>query len=115
MLRTHLLAWIERYLTGAASRENMGKWLLSHLQEILDSGDGRAIALANKIDADLVEFSEKLIDERILQERFTRYVANYSTSSEYRTQGNSETDVMFSPVGVPGAEMMVHFRHVVVA
>jgi hypothetical protein len=115
MALTHLRASLERYLNQQGSLRDIEEWLLTHLQDILDSGNQQAVELANQVDADIVEFGEGLLDEAMLKARFVRYLTGSSISSEYRTQGNSETDLIFSPVGVPGAEMTVHFRHVVVA
>ena len=115
MLLTHLRASLERYLNQQGSLRDVEVWLLAHLQEILESGNQQVVELANQVDADLVEFGEGLLDEAILQDRFARYLAVSITSPEYLTQANSETNVIFSPVGVPGAEMTIHFRHVVVA
>ena len=115
MVLTHLRASLGRYLNQQGSLRDVEEWLLAHLQDILDSGNQQAIELANQVDADLVEFSEELIDEAMFQERLTRYLTGSFVSSEYRTEADSETNVIFSPVGVPGAEMTVHFRHVVVA
>lgn len=115
MVLTHLRASLERYLNQQGSLRDIEKWLLSNLQEILDSGNQQAVELTNQVDADLVEFGEGLIDEAMLKDRFARYLTASSVSSEYRTQADSETNIVFSPVGVPGAEMTVHFRHVVVA
>lgn len=74
MLRSHLLDSLKRYLDEQASLQELGDWLLSHLQEILDSRDHDAIRLANQVDADLVEFSEGLIDEATLREHLDGYV-----------------------------------------
>lgn len=115
MLRSHFLASLEQYLGHQASLQEVGEWLLAHLQEILDSGDRDTIRLANQVDADLVEFNEGLIDESILRERLERYRASNASPSEYSTHAYSESDIIFSSVGVPGAEATIHFRHVVVA
>ncbi|MBI3321728.1 MAG: hypothetical protein HYZ91_05620 [Candidatus Omnitrophica bacterium] len=115
MLRSHLLDSLKQYLDQEASLQGLGERLLSHLQEILDSGDQDTIRLANQVDADLVEFNEGLIDESILRERLERYLASNASPSEYSTHAYSESDVVFSPIGVPGAEVTIHFRHVVVA
>ena len=115
MLRSHLLASLERYLNHETSLHEVGDWLLTHLQEILDSGDQQTIHIANQVDADLVELNERLIDETVLRERFQSYLASDRAASSYLTHAYSESDVMFSSVGVPGAEVTIHFRHVVVA
>ena len=63
-----LLDSIQGYLNGDFSLQSLESWLLAYLQRILDSGDKKAIALANEIDADLVELGEGLIDEIVLRE-----------------------------------------------
>jgi len=45
------------------------QWLVTHLQEILDSQDRTAIELANQVDAALVEFSAGVLDEVALRQR----------------------------------------------
>lgn len=54
-------------------------FLLSNLQEILESQDETAIEIANQIDADLVELSENLIDEQIFRDRLAEYAAARNT------------------------------------
>jgi len=46
---------------------------MSNLQRILDSGDQKAMEVANQIDADLIEFGEGLIDETVFRERLESY------------------------------------------
>ena len=81
MLRSHLLDSLKRYLDQEASLQELGEWLLSHLQEVLDSGDQDTIRLANQVDADLVEFNEGLIDEATLREHLDSYVRLQQTLS----------------------------------
>lgn len=58
-----VLNQLSRYVNGLASWRDLETSLVSHLQTILDSGDSRAMALANEIDASLLELSEDLITE----------------------------------------------------
>lgn len=69
-----LLDAIENYLNKQSTLKELETWLISHLQEILDSKDERAINKANQIDADIIEFGEGLIEENILNERFKSYL-----------------------------------------
>ena len=48
---------------------------MSNMQRILDSGDEKAIAHANEIDADLVELGEGLIDEMALREHLQSLIS----------------------------------------
>lgn len=61
-------------LAGYSDLQALEQWLLSNLQAILDSGDAVAISVANQLDADLVEFSEGLIDELTLREHLESYL-----------------------------------------
>lgn len=69
-----LLNRADNYLTQRSSLKDLERWLLSNLQRVLDSGDKKAIEVANQIDADLVEFGEQLIDEATLRQRLEGYI-----------------------------------------
>ncbi len=73
---------IDRYLTGRSSLQNLERWLLSHLQQILDSGDAKATQIANQLDADLVELGEGLIDQTILRQQLQSYLREGETVRE---------------------------------
>lgn len=74
-----LLNHIDLYLLLRCTVRDVETWLLSNLQEILDSGDSKAIEVANRVDADFVELGEGLIDEATLRERLDSYVRAYNT------------------------------------
>lgn len=76
-----LLNKIDYYLIEQSSLEELETWLLSNLQRILDSGNKDAVEVANDVDADLVEFHEKLIDEATLRERLDSYITHKETVS----------------------------------
>lgn len=78
MLR-ELLNHIDIYLILRCTVRDLETWLMSNLQQILDSGDTQTIEIANSVDADLVELNEGLIDEVILRERLDSYVRAYNT------------------------------------
>ena len=65
---------MDSYLLLHCTRRELETWLLSNLQRILDSGEEAAIDLANKVDADLVELGEGLMDELTFRERLQGYV-----------------------------------------
>ena len=64
---------MDSYLLLHCTRRELETWLLSNLQRILDSGEEAAIDLANKVDADLVELGEGLMDELTFRERLQSY------------------------------------------
>jgi len=61
--------YIDRYLTGQCDRKELERWLVEHLQAILDSGNEQAIKLANQVDAALIEIQEGLLTEEALKRR----------------------------------------------
>jgi len=69
-----LLNYIDSYLLSHCSLRDLEAWLVSNLQQILDSGEEAAIDFANKVDADFVELGEGIIDESTLRERLQSYV-----------------------------------------
>lgn len=74
-----LLNSVQRYLHGNSTLRDLESWVLSNLQRILDSGDEQAIDWANQIDADLIEFSEGLIDEATIRDHLHRLVSTRDT------------------------------------
>lgn len=79
MLTTQLLNHIDLYLLLCCTVRDLETWLMSNLQQILDSGDSEAVEVANRVDADLVELGEGLIDEATLRERLDSYIRAYNT------------------------------------
>jgi hypothetical protein len=64
-----LLSHLETYLNDGCPLQELERWLVAHLQEILDARDQAAIELANQIDAALVEFSAGVLDEVALRQQ----------------------------------------------
>lgn len=54
---------IQRHLSGQLSREDFEDAFIGFLQDYLDSGDSSCIALANEVNALLVESVEKAMNE----------------------------------------------------
>jgi len=76
---TELLNHIDACLLLRCTVRDLETWLVSNLQRILDSGDSHVVEIANRVDADLVELDEGLIDEMTLRERLDSYVKACST------------------------------------
>ena len=74
-----LLNSINSYLLGQISIKDLEEWLISNLQNIMDSEEQGAIDLANRIDADLVELSEGLIDKLTFRDRLQNYLTATKT------------------------------------
>ena len=71
-----LLETIKSYVLGEITLQELEEWLLSNLQDILDSGDKRAADIANEMDADLVEFAEGIVSESDIRDHLQRYMVS---------------------------------------
>ena len=91
-----LLNQIDSYLTLRSTIRDLETWLVSNLQQILDSGDDNAIEVANRVDADLVELGEGLVDEATLRERFSSYILDYNTIAISFCEAESTTSAHIS-------------------
>jgi hypothetical protein len=80
-MMTELLNRIDSYLRGESSLQHLEEWLVSNLQNIIDSRNQKAIDLADKIDADLVELAEGLLGESTIRDYLQRYVMDIQTVS----------------------------------
>ena len=73
-MRQEFLQQLIDYLNGRYTIQEFEAWMLSNLGVILNSGDGELIDMANDIDADFMEFSEGIINEKVLKERLMGYL-----------------------------------------
>ena len=74
-LRVELNRLVKRYLDDQVDADALDRWVLERLQAILDSGDARAITLANAVDGGLVQLQEGAITKAELQEELQALVA----------------------------------------
>lgn len=114
-----LVNCIYHYLIGDRSLEDLETWLLSNLQEILDSHDETAIELANKVDVDLVELGEGLIDQAILSERLESYLTLRETKFVFSETGDiaivsatADVQTLKNRLEVPGPVVDFRLSHV---
>lgn len=83
-MRDTLLSRVHDYLIGLSTIRELETWLLSHLQEILDTADQKGTELANQIDADLVELGEGVITASVFYDRLQNYyLATMTTSASF--------------------------------
>jgi len=78
-LRDELATALSRFLNGVCTLDSFQEYLLSHLQAILDSKDALAIEVANELDADLIQLSERLIDDTAFLNRVQSWEARLRT------------------------------------
>ena len=101
---TELLDRTNAVLLNQNTLEELEGWLVSHLQEILDSGDKKAIEIANRVDADLIGYSENLLDFETLYERLQLYHYNAQTIF-HSTNKSASTNVVTIADARPVAEV----------
>ena len=73
-LRVELNRLVKRYLDDQMDADALDRWVLERLQAILDSGDARAITLANAVDGGLVQLQEGAITKTELHEELRALV-----------------------------------------
>ena len=66
---------VRGYLNGEVSAGTLDRWVIERLQVVLDSGDERAITLANAVDGGLVQLQEGAIAKTELHEELCALVA----------------------------------------
>ncbi len=111
---------MDGYLTERYSVRDLEAWLVSNLQGILDSGDKKAVEVANQVDADLVELGEGLIDETGLRERLERYLRFAETVPAYMVEiedsasahSTAVAETVWSRLESPTLVMDLHLEHV---
>ncbi|HXN05448.1 MAG TPA: hypothetical protein VN944_00115 [Nitrospiria bacterium] len=81
---TLILNQIKSYLIEEISMRGLESWLISHLQEILDSREADSIILANHLDADFVELQEGTLDELIFKTRIQNYLNNLNIQLDFQ-------------------------------
>ena len=81
MLLLELLDSVNRYLIGVLSAHDLEGWVVANLQRVMDSGDPKAIRIANEIDALFVELGEGIINLDTLRDQLGNLVAETSTHS----------------------------------
>ena len=78
---------------GRTSVRDLETWLISNLQDILDSRDQDSIKLANAIDADLIELADGRIAEDSFRARIAAYLKSLDTVSLTASTTYSTTTV----------------------
>nr|WP_281720753.1 hypothetical protein [Nitrosomonas nitrosa] len=79
------------YLTKSRSLSELEEWLVGNMQEILDTGDVRAIKIANQVDALLVECGQGIIDEDQFRKSVNELLLEGKsfTVSDFSASGNA--------------------------
>ena len=95
-----LLEKVWLYINGNCTLQYLETWLVSNLQNILDSGDAKAIEIANQLDADLVELGEGLLDEEALRNNLPWFDSLNDTYSLDTSQASTSSITVKTEAGV---------------
>ena len=105
---SELLEKVWLYLNGDRTLEYLETWVLSNLQNILDSGDAEAIEIANQFDADLVELGEGLLNEETLRTNLLYLATLKDTYSLDTSQSSTSSATVKTEVGGHRAAVSDH-------
>lgn len=99
LLQTSTLVQVlVQYLSGGRSTSELEEWLVSNLQDFLDSGDSDAIEIANQVDALLVEMSEGLISESQLRDSILTILARRGTQLAHDSSASTNAVIFSDPI-----------------
>src|SRR5438309_1037730 len=98
MMTLLLVGTVQRYLGGLLSTREFEDWIVVHMQDVLDSGDQRAIELAETIDALLIELHERLFGEEDFRARLAGLLQEPTAVTGSATITTTEVWSMPSPV-----------------
>jgi len=110
LLQTSLLVNVLfQYLGKTLSISELEDWLVGNLQDILSSGDSKAIEIANEVDALLVEESEKLITEEQLKKKLSVLISEKLSINSVDTSGSCNKVISDEPFVT--SSLFVRARH----
>jgi hypothetical protein len=93
-MMSELFDQADGYLIGRVSLEDFDRWFAANLNRILHSGDARAVALADSIQAELLALAEDEINAEDFDKRFSGHLARVGTvicDPEYVTSDDQIT------------------------
>ncbi len=70
---------VQRYLLGSSSLMELEAWVVANTQRIIESGDPRALYVANQIDADIIDLGERSLDEVEFKTKLRNYIGMNET------------------------------------
>ena len=117
---TQLLNLIDSYLLLHCTLRDLETWLLSNLQRILDSGEEKAIDLANDVDAGLVELGEGLTNELTFREQLQNYlfsirdtipIGYYETQPQDIVTATNSAEMIKSELEITGQVADLRLEH----
>lgn len=105
MFREQLLEQLKKFESRQLGLQQLRDWVLSHLQQILDSREDRTIGLANEIDALFIQEEEGLrsIDEirQAIAILYTREVGTEWIERDIRQIWSSSERTVYKEWGEP--------------
>jgi hypothetical protein len=79
MSKQRILRAFGRYAFGETSFEQFEEWIVSHLQDVLNSGDPESIALMDEADSSLIELNQNQISEEEFMSRIASKIREAET------------------------------------
>ncbi|CAI4029902.1 hypothetical protein DNFV4_00322 [Nitrospira tepida] len=89
---------IIQYLSRERSASELEEWLVGNLQDILDSGDHKAIEIANQVDALLIEKGEQLLSEDQFRDSVYALLIEKGLPAEFNSSASGNTVIHTEPM-----------------
>ena len=99
-----------QYLSGARSASELEEWLVGNMQDILDSGDRKAIEIANQVDALLVEMGEQLLSEDQFRKSVYAFLVEKGLPTVLNYGGSGNTFIQSDPMDL-GPSVLLRVSH----
>jgi hypothetical protein len=99
LLQTSVLTQaLIQYLSRERSASELEEWLAGNMQDILNSGDRKAIDIANQVDALLVEMDEQLLNEDQFRKSVYALLVEKGLPDELNVGASGNTFIQSDPL-----------------
>jgi hypothetical protein len=111
LLQTSVLTQaLIQYLSRERSASELEEWLVGNMQDILNSGDRKAIDIANQVDALLVEMGERLLNEDQFRKSVYALLVEKGLPAVLNSGASGNTFIQLDPMIVE-SRTMLQVRH----
>jgi len=97
-----LVAAVDAYLVGRWTLQELEAWLAARTRAIYGSGDRRAMDLANKLEADLIDLGEGVADEATIRKHWEGYLSHLTTLTLFVGVEKPTTTISAASTSYPG-------------
>jgi hypothetical protein len=107
---SHLTQALIQYLSRERSATDLEEWLVGNMQDILESGDHKAIEIGNTVDGLMVEMNERLINEAQFRKSVYELLVEKGLPSVFNSSASSNTVIPTEPL-ILSSTVLLRVRH----